>query len=244
MGLDAGAGPGRGAALAAAGAWGEHRQRARLPVPRPGRGAAPDRCLARPGRAGPAGAGDHRLPRRREVRGAGAGRHHRRCPIRAVLPPGDHAVRASVGSVGCAVHAKAKTALEVAEEIAPAASARLPKDTGDLVPAIRETLDEHGGRRLNVIIDALDEAASQEKKREIIDQVALPLVETCSDAGAQVVIGTRRRDDGGNLLGRFGGALEAIDLDDPRYFAEEDLTAYALACLQLAGDERPGNPYA
>ena len=29
----------------------------------------------------------------------------------------------------------------------------------------------------------------------------------------------------------------------PRYFAEEDLAAYALACLQLAGDERPGNPY-
>jgi WD40 repeat protein len=163
--------------------------------------------------------------------------------IRAVLPPGDQSVRASVGSVGCAVHAKAKTALEVAEEIARAASARLPKDTGDLVPAIRETLDEHGGRRFNVIIDALDEAASPEQARAIIDQVALPLVETCSDAGAQVVIGTRRRDDGGNLLGRFGGALEAIDLDDPRYFAEEDLTAYALACLQLAGDERPGNPY-
>ena len=37
--------------------------------------------------------------------------------------------------------------------------------------------------------------------------------------------------------------LAAIDLDDPSYFAEEDLAAYALACLQLAGDERPGNPY-
>ena len=163
--------------------------------------------------------------------------------IRTALPPGDHAVRASVGSVGCAVHAKAKTALEVAEEIARAASARLPKDTSDLVPAIREVLDEHGGRRFNVIIDALDEAASPEQARAIIDQVALPLAETCSDAGAQVVVGTRRRDDGGNLLDRFGGALEGIDLDDPRYFAEEDLAAYALACLQLAGDERPGNPY-
>ena len=157
--------------------------------------------------------------------------------------PAIDAVRASVGSVGCAVHAKAKTALEVAEEIARAASARLPKDTGDLVPAIREVLDEHGGRRFNVIIDALDEAASPEQARAIIDQVALPLAETCSDAGAQVVVGTRRRDDGGNLLDRFGGALEGIDLDDPRYFAEEDLAAYALACLQLAGDERPGNPY-
>ena len=163
--------------------------------------------------------------------------------IRASLPPGDKAIRASVGSVGCAVHARAKTALEVAEEICRAASARLPGQTEDLAPAVREALDERGGRRFNVIIDALDEAASPAQARAIIDQVVLPLVETCSDAGAQVVVGTRRRDDGGDLLGRFVGALESIDLDDPGYFAEDDLAAYALACLQLAGDERPGNPY-
>jgi len=53
--------------------------------------------------------------------------------------------------------------------------------------------------------------------------------------------GTRRRDDGGNLLDRFGGALER-STSMTGYFAEEDLAAYALACLQLAGDERPGNP--
>jgi WD40 repeat protein/DNA-binding SARP family transcriptional activator len=164
--------------------------------------------------------------------------------IRASLPEGDEAVRASVGSVGCAVHAKAKTALEVAEEIARAASARLPEDPADLAPAIREALERRGGQRFNVIIDALDEAASPAQARGIIDKVVLPLAETCSDAGAQVVVGTRRRDDGGSLLGRFGGALAAIDLDDPAYFAEEDLAAYALACLRLAGDERPGNPYA
>ena len=163
--------------------------------------------------------------------------------IRAALPPADTAVRASVGSVGCAVHAKAKTALEVAEEICRAASARLPGQTGDLAPAVREALDERGGGRFNVIIDALDEAASPAQARAIIDQVVLPLAETCSDAGAQVVVGTRRRDDGGDLLDRFGGALAALDLDAPEYFAAEDLAAYALACLQLAGDERPGNPY-
>jgi hypothetical protein len=64
-----------------------------------------------------------------------------------------------------------------------------------------------------------------------------------ADVGAQVIVGTRRRDDGGDLLGRFGGALDPIDLDEAGYFAEQDLAAYALACLQLAGDERPGNPY-
>ena len=163
--------------------------------------------------------------------------------VRAWLPPGDEAACASVGSVSCAVHAKAKTALEVAEEIARAASARLPEDTGDLVPAIREALEERGGRRFNVIIDALDEAASPAQARAIIDRVVLPLAETCSDIGAQVVVGTRRRDDAGDLLSRFGGALAAINLDDAEYYAEEDLAAYTLACLQLAGDERPGNPY-
>src|SRR6266568_1253603 len=164
--------------------------------------------------------------------------------VRALLPPGDEAVRASVRSVSCAVHAKAKTALEVAEEIARAASARLPRETYDLAPAIRDVLSERASRRFNVIIDALDEAASAAQARAIIEMVALPLAETCADVGAQVIVGTRRRDDEGDLLGRFGGALAALDLDDPRYFAEDDLVAYARACLQLAGDERPGNPYA
>jgi len=163
---------------------------------------------------------------------------------RALLSADDQAVLASIGSVSCAVHAKAKTALEVAEEIARAASARLPEDPDDLAPAIREALDERGGHRFNVIIDALDEAASPAQARTIIDRILLPLAETCSDVGAQVIVGTRRRDDAGDLLGRFGGALATIDLDDPAYFAREDLAAYALACLQLAGDERPGNPYA
>ena len=163
--------------------------------------------------------------------------------IRALLPPGDMGVLASVGSVSCAVHAKGKTALEVAEEIARAASARLPEEPEDLASAIRDALSERTGSRFNVIIDALDEAASPSQTRAVIDSVVLPLAETCSDAGVQVAVGTRRRDDGGDILSRFGPALDMLDLDDPVYFAEEDLIAYALACLQLVGDERPGNPY-
>ncbi len=163
--------------------------------------------------------------------------------IRALLPSADEAVQASLGSVSCAVHAKGKTALEVAGEIARAASAALPGEPRDLAPAIRETLSQRGGARFNVIIDALDEAASPGQVRAIIDSVVLPLAETCSVTGAQVIVGTRRRDDGGDLLGRFGAALERVDLDDPGYFAGQDLAAYALACLQLAGDERPDNPY-
>jgi WD40 repeat protein len=164
--------------------------------------------------------------------------------IRASLPASDEAARAKVGSVSCAVHAKAKTALEVAGEIARAASAKLPKETGDLAPAVRKALTDRNRSSFNVIIDALDEAASPAQARAIIDKVVLSLAETCTDAGAQVIVGTRRRDGDGDLLGRFGGALAAIDLDDSQYFEEEDLAAYALACLQLAGDERPDSPYA
>ena len=164
--------------------------------------------------------------------------------VRAMLPPGDTGVLASVGSVSCAVHAKGKTALEVAEEIARAASARLPGEPDDLAPAIRDALSERAGSRFNVIIDALDEAASPAQARPVIDAVVLPLVETCADVECTVAVGTRRRDDDGDMLSRFGAALDTVDLDDPRYFAQEDLTAYALACLQLAGDERTGNPYA
>ncbi|MGH3205787.1 MAG: AAA family ATPase [Streptosporangiaceae bacterium] len=164
--------------------------------------------------------------------------------IRASLPPRDAAVKASPGSVNCAVHVKGKTAQEVAEEIARAASAKLPEHPDALAPAVRDVLSEQAARKFNVIIDALDEAASPEQARVIIHKLVLPLVNTCSDVGAQVVVGTRRRDDGGELLGLFGGALVTLDLDVPGYFAEEDLAAYAQACLQLSGDERPGNPYA
>src|SRR5690606_9640862 len=68
--------------------------------------------------------------------------------------------------------------------------------------------------------------------------------ETCADVGARVVVGTRRRDDEGDLLREFGGQCRIIDLDRPEYFSLSDLTAYAQATLQLVGDERPGNPYA
>ncbi|MGI9000723.1 MAG: hypothetical protein ACR2GH_03565, partial [Pseudonocardia sp.] len=74
-------------------------------------------------------------------------------------------------------------------------------------------------------------------------RIVLPIAATCADVGAQVLVGTRRGDDAGDLLRIFGPACTIIDLDDSRYFAVDDLTAYAQATLQLRGDERPSNPY-
>jgi hypothetical protein len=159
------------------------------------------------------------------------------------LPASDAEAQATIGSVGCAVHAKGKTALEVAAEIARAASAALPERIEDFAPAIRDALTGRR-RRFNVIVDAVDEAVSPAEARAVIGKVLVPLAETCADVGAQVVAGSRRADGDGNLLDTFGGAASTVDLDDAEFFDEDDLAAYALAALQLTGAERAGNPYA
>ncbi|MFD6565256.1 AAA family ATPase [Micromonospora profundi] len=162
--------------------------------------------------------------------------------IRAALPASDSAWRATLGSVSCAVHAKGKSALDVATEIARAASVGLPEHPEALVPALRERLARRP-TRINVVVDALDEASSPEQARLLIDEVLLPLARS-ADVGAQVVIGSRRADDQGDLLSRFGDNADLIDLDAREFFAESDLVDYACATLQLQGAERPGNPYA
>jgi WD40 repeat protein len=156
------------------------------------------------------------------------------------LPADDAAVRATEGSVACAVHAKGLTALEIATKIAIAASAELPERIEDFPPALRDALTERAGRRFNVLIDALDEST---EPRTVIAKVVLPVAETCYDVGAQMTVGSRRTDENGDLIAALGGATKLVDLDTPRYIAEGDLAAYALATLQLSGDPRAGNPY-
>lgn len=151
---------------------------------------------------------------------------------------------AGKGSVACAVHAKGLTALEVARQIAKAASTHFPERLDDFAPAVRAALTERAGRRFNVVIDALDEAASPAEARLVVSKVVTPLAETSADVGAQVVVGTRRADAAGDLLASFAGAAQLVDLDDSAFFDEADLASYALATLRLSGDERPASPYA
>jgi WD40 repeat protein len=166
--------------------------------------------------------------------------------IRAELPSDDRAVRATEGSVACAMHAAGKTALEVATEIARAFSAELPQLSGqldNLAPAISKATAEQGRGRFNLIIDALDEASRPADTRSIVTQIVRPLLRMCT--GAQIVVGSRRRDDAGDLLPVFGNAVAVIDLDAPEYYSPRDMEAYALATLQLRGTgQGPGNPYA
>ncbi|WAZ19199.1 trypsin-like peptidase domain-containing protein [Streptomyces cinnabarinus] len=162
--------------------------------------------------------------------------------VAASLPRSDNAVRAVEGSVACAVHAKGKTALEAATEIARAASARLPAEVRDLPLHLRIALERTHRTGFTVIIDALDEAATSGQARQIIHEIARPLVEELDHLGVRVVVGTRGKDGDGSLLEAFGNP-RVVDLDTSEYFAQADLAAYALATLQLHGDERPDNPY-
>ncbi|MEV4210136.1 trypsin-like peptidase domain-containing protein [Micromonospora sp. NPDC049662] len=164
--------------------------------------------------------------------------------IRSALPPGDDGVKATIGSVSCAVHVKGKTALDVAIEIARAAAVRIPIEVTELVPALRVRLSRRSGLRFNLVLDALDEATGPQQARRIVEDVVLPLAALGPDVDAQIVVGTRRRDDGGNLLAAFGPNVAVVDLDVESYFEVADLAAYALATLQLSGAERIGNPYA
>ncbi|MFJ1556891.1 trypsin-like peptidase domain-containing protein [Streptomyces mirabilis] len=163
--------------------------------------------------------------------------------ISTSLPPEDDAIRAPIGSIACAVHAKGKTALEVASEIAKAASAALPQYPEDLAPNLREALMKRSGRQFNIVIDALDEATSPEEARTIVTRILQPLTETCADVGVRAVAGSRLRDASGEIVAIFGSAAHTIDLDNSIYFELGDLSAYSQATLQLYGDERVDNPY-
>lgn len=163
--------------------------------------------------------------------------------ISAALPESDAAVRTPVGAIHCAVHAKGKTALDVAVEISKAASAAIPEDIDYLPECLREALVDRADNSFNIVIDALDEATTGQQSRLIVRRILAPLVETCAHLGVRIVVGSRRRDDSGDLLGEFGRAISILDLDDPQNFKQEDLEAYTLATLQLTGDERTDSPY-
>jgi AAA ATPase domain/Trypsin-like peptidase domain/WD domain, G-beta repeat len=163
--------------------------------------------------------------------------------LRGALPASDRALRAPLGSVACAVHVKGKTALEVAHEVARAASAQLTDRVEDVVPGIRDVLAERGYTDFTVVVDALDEADTPADARSIVRHLLLPLAQNCADVGARILVGTRQRDDQGDLIGTFGAGRREIDLDLPQFFSVEDLAEYALATLQLRGAERPNNPY-
>ena len=160
--------------------------------------------------------------------------------IRRQLPTDDDGAMAEIGSVSCAVHAKGKTALEVAQEVARAVSADPNGELSEVMLAVADALDRQPERRFTLIIDALDEATSPNEARRIAGSVVRRLA--TEGRSVRVVVASRRYDAAGPLLYSLGASAE-IDLDDSGYTEYEDVVEFAVACLQLQGAERPGNPY-
>ncbi len=162
------------------------------------------------------------------------------------LPTDDTAVRATVGSVSCAVHAKGKTALEVARAIARAASVRLPEGPEEIEHFANWLVAGRGegSGRFNLVVDALDEAATPADARLIARHLVRALAETGASRGIGVVVATRRDDAKGSLLDCLQPASTVVDLDAAEFFDLGDLEDYAQATVRLVGDERPESPYA
>jgi WD40 repeat protein len=148
------------------------------------------------------------------------------------LPRRDRGVRAPLRSVACEVHAKGATVEDVAAEIGAELGAAGRVTPSSLPTVLRERL--HGRkRRFVVLLDALDEAVDP---RAMIREVLRPLLDASPSLGIRVVVGTRRNDDRGSLAAALATSRIEIDLDADKYFARQDLTAYALACLQVRKD--------
>jgi WD40 repeat protein len=163
--------------------------------------------------------------------------------IAAHLPRKDAALRPPVGSISCVVRARGKTAVEVAEEIARTAFVPIPKQAGDLVPALRVQFGAQPGPRFTLVLDGLDEAATPEDARVIVSRILVPLAELSGALGIRVVVGSRRQDAAGDLLGLFGAAAAVVDLEASRYFARDDLATHVESLLGLGGEERFGDAY-
>ncbi|MBR7832959.1 trypsin-like peptidase domain-containing protein [Actinospica durhamensis] len=156
----------------------------------------------------------------------------------AGLAPQDTEVRAEPGSVHCAVHAKGKTALEVAQEIARAASAGLPERAAGLTALLGPALSgpDSVPRRFAVVIDALDEAASADGARAIIRDVINPLTRDPRTRSVRLVVGSRRSDGTGGPLLELIDQARVIDLDARQYADDAGLVSYLDASLP------PGRP--
>ena len=142
-------------------------------------------------------------------------------------------------NIHCAVHARAKTSLDVAREIIRAVNGSPIDQIQDLMTSLPDALEHRRLPAYNIVVDALDEARSSTDTRSIVRDILLPIAEFCGDHNVRILIGTRQRDDEGSILRLLANAAEIVDLDEPQYFELHDLESYSIATLQLEGSKRP-----
>ena len=162
----------------------------------------------------------------------------------AVLARAALSVEAEHGGPGLAFHARAATIGDFLTALADLTGIDTPASADELVTSLA---DLPGQPPVPVVLDALDEAASDRDRRQITEVLA----ELAVLPGLRVAVATRTMAAGnpfapGGLLPALGVAARddhnLIDLDSDTYFDLEGLRQFAAALLAQDGMDHPGPP--
>ena len=161
----------------------------------------------------------------------------------AVLARAALSVETEHGGPGLAFHARAATIGDFLAALADLTGVDTPSSVGELVTSLADLPAEPPTL---VVLDALDEAASDRDRR----QIAEALAELAVLPGLRVAIGTRPLAASpygpGGLLPVLGVSarddLSLVDLDSDAYFDPDGLRQFAAALLAQDGMDHPGPP--
>ena len=162
----------------------------------------------------------------------------------AVLARAALSVEAGHGGPGLAFHARDATIGDFLKVLADLFGIDTPNSADELVTSLAEP---PGQPPIPVVLDALDEAASDRDRR----QIAEALAELAVLPGLRVAVATRTMAVGdpfapGGLLPALGVTARddhtLIDLDSDTYFDLEGLRQFAAALLAQDGMDHPGPP--
>ena len=162
----------------------------------------------------------------------------------AVLARAALSVEAEHGGPGLAFHARAATIGDFLTALADLTGIDTPTSADELVTSLA---DLPGQPPVPVVLDALDEAASDRDRRQITEALA----ELAVLPGLRVAVATRPMAAGnpfapGGLLPALGVTTRddhnLIDLDSDTYFDLEGLRQFAAALLAQDGMDHPGPP--
>ena len=162
----------------------------------------------------------------------------------AVLARAALGLEAEQGGPGLAFHARAATIGHFLSAVADLTGTDTPASAGELVTALADLPAQPPVR---VVLDALDEAASDHDRRQITGALA----ELAVLPGLRVAVATRPLAAGnryapGGLLVALGITTRddhnLVDLDSDTYLDLDGLRQFAAALLAQDGMDRPGPP--
>ena len=162
----------------------------------------------------------------------------------AVLARAALSVEAGHGGPGLAFHARAATIGDFFTALADLTGIDTPNSADELVTSLA---DLPGQSSLPVVLDALDEAASDDDRRQITEALAeLAVLPRLRVAVATRTMAVRSPFAPGGLLPSLGVTASddhnLIDLDTDTYFDLEGLRQFAAALLAQDGMDHPGPP--